>query len=73
MAHEQTSVAETHLGTHGHPTDLVEDLSIKIECIQSEDKFSKANKGSGVAGLGWASVKEERQGPESISMRDRGV
>ena len=39
VAHEQTSVAGPHLGAHGHPTDLVEDLSIKLECIQSDDKY----------------------------------
>ena len=48
---------------HGHPIDLAEDLSIKIDCIQSEDKLSKANKGSGrgVGGLGSAAVKEETE------------
>ena len=46
-----------------------------MECVHSEDKLSKATKGSGrgLAGLGWAALKEDRQGPESISTRERGV
>ena len=36
VAHGQTSVAGPHLGVHGYPTDLVEDLSINIEHVSMD-------------------------------------
>eukprot|EP00061_Rhincodon_typus_P017502 g46215.t1 len=40
--HEETSITEAHVGTHGHPSELKKMRRVKRDVVEGEDEFGQA-------------------------------